>query len=361
MQGRMRGARCRRACTPACMCYPTLLPTPSLLHPRLILCPRRDAEQPGPVGAAPRGRGRARQQPQGGRHGGGRQPRACCLHVSDKQRQQQEEVRGCKRWGWGARSAHLSCRLHSPQPPAPSLRAAALSPPPPRLMPPRLPAPPPVPAHRSGGSLLSSGSVASGMPRSREVVLGQLDEAFTGLCKQVGGTCMHARNSQSSWPLPRRLRPSGGQAAAREARPLCERSAALHVAPPPPPLPQVGLQAYSQSEFSSACDNLQVRSGCAWGGVPVGGGSATSKCRPLSLHARLPADLLTSLCSHANPAAAVAAATWLTPLQDLGLIGLAHAREAMWRRVTLRVRRAAALLPCPACARAANPQTTTAS
>ncbi len=34
--------------------------------------------------------------------------------------------------------------------------------------------------------LSAGGSVTSGMPRSREVQLGQLQEAFNGLCRQVG-------------------------------------------------------------------------------------------------------------------------------------------------------------------------------
>lgn len=39
----------------------------------------------------------------------------------------------------------------------------------------------------SGSSLLSAGgSVTSGMPRSREVLLGQVEEAFNSLCRQVG-------------------------------------------------------------------------------------------------------------------------------------------------------------------------------
>ncbi|PRW05904.1 Cell division control 6 [Chlorella sorokiniana] len=59
-------------------------------------------------------------------------------------------------------------------------------------------------SRKSAGSLLSAGgSVTSGMPRSREVLLGQLEEAFTGLCRQLG------------------------------------------------------MKAYTSGEFSTACDNLQ--------------------------------------------------------------------------------------------------------
>ncbi|KAL4426243.1 hypothetical protein ABPG77_009858 [Micractinium sp. CCAP 211/92] len=41
-------------------------------------------------------------------------------------------------------------------------------------------------SRKSAGSLLSGGSVVSGMPRSAEVLLGQLQESFTLLCRQVG-------------------------------------------------------------------------------------------------------------------------------------------------------------------------------
>ncbi|PSC67141.1 cell division control 6-like protein [Micractinium conductrix] len=43
-----------------------------------------------------------------------------------------------------------------------------------------------VNSRRSGGSVLSGGGMASGLPRSREVLQGQLQEAFAGLCRSVG-------------------------------------------------------------------------------------------------------------------------------------------------------------------------------
>ena len=45
--------------------------------------------------------------------------------------------------------------------------------------------------------LSAGGSVTSGMPRSREVQLGQLQEAFNGLCRQVG---VHSTNDRARLP-----------------------------------------------------------------------------------------------------------------------------------------------------------------